>query len=54
VSMPVAWAQVKADLDPAKFTIRTVPALLKRSKAWDGYEAAASSIKTAIAKRSKQ
>ena len=35
VSMPLTWAQVKADLDPKRFTIRTVPALLSRSKAWD-------------------
>ncbi len=36
VSMPMSWAQVKAGLDPAKFTIRTVPGLMKRSKAWAG------------------
>ena len=34
--MPLTWAQVKADLDPKRFTIRTVPALLTRSKAWGG------------------
>jgi bifunctional non-homologous end joining protein LigD len=37
VSMPLTWAQVKADLDPKRFTIRTVPALLSRSKAWGDY-----------------
>ena len=37
VSMPLTWAQVKADLDPKRFTIRTVPALLSRSKAWVDY-----------------
>ncbi len=37
VSMPLTWAQVKADLDPKRFTIRTVPALLGRSKAWVDY-----------------
>ena len=37
VSMPLIWAQVKADLDPKKFTIRSVPALLGRSKAWAEY-----------------
>jgi bifunctional non-homologous end joining protein LigD len=34
VSMPVTWAQVKAGLHPAAFTLRSVPNLLKRSKAW--------------------
>ena len=37
VSMPLTWAQVKADLDPKRFTIRNVPALLSRSKAWVDY-----------------
>ncbi len=50
VSMPVTWAQVKKGLDPQAFTIRTVPALLKKTKAWDGYAKAASSLKTAIRK----
>lgn len=36
VSMPVTWAQVKGDLDPKRYTVRTVPGLLTRSKAWDG------------------
>lgn len=50
VSMPVTWAQVKAGLDPAQFTLRTVPALLKRSKAWANYDDAASPLRTAIAR----
>ncbi len=50
VSMPLTWAQVKGTLDPTKFTLRTVPALLKKSKAWSDYESAASSMKAAIAK----
>jgi bifunctional non-homologous end joining protein LigD len=37
VSMPLTWAQVKADLDPTRFTIRTVPALIRKSKAWADY-----------------
>ncbi|MCU4180152.1 DNA ligase D [Bosea sp. BH3] len=37
VSMPVPWTQVKKGLDPARFTLRTVPGLLAKSKAWDGY-----------------
>jgi bifunctional non-homologous end joining protein LigD len=37
VSMPLTWAQVKADLDPRRFTIRTVPTLIRKSKAWADY-----------------
>jgi bifunctional non-homologous end joining protein LigD len=50
VSMPVTWAQVRGDLDPKRYTVRTVPALLAKSKAWDGYEDAAGPIKPAIKK----
>lgn len=37
VSMPVQWTQVKKGLDPARYTVRTVPAVLAKSKAWDGF-----------------
>ena len=37
VSMPLTWAQVKPDLDPKRFNIRTVPALLRKTKAWADY-----------------
>ncbi|MDA9479475.1 ATP-dependent DNA ligase [Bradyrhizobium sp. CCBAU 65884] len=50
VSMPVTWAQVKSDLDPKRYTLRTVPGLLPRSKAWEGYDDAAASIKATIKK----
>jgi bifunctional non-homologous end joining protein LigD len=50
VSMPLTWAQVRGDLDPRRSTVRTVPALLAKSKAWDGYDEAASPIKAAIKK----
>ena len=53
VSMPLTWAQVKGDLDPKHFTVRTVPALLGKSKAWQGYDDAASSIKVAMKKLAK-
>jgi len=36
-SMPLTWRQVKAGLEPAKYTIRTAPALLARSSAWEDY-----------------
>jgi len=53
VSMPLTWAQLKNGLDPRRYTLRTVPALLAKTKAWDGYDDAASSIKAAIAKLAK-
>ena len=48
VSMPLTWAQVKGDLDPKRYTLRTVPKLLAKTKAWEGYDDAATSIKAAI------
>ncbi len=50
VSMPLTWALVRDDLDPRRYTVRTVPALLAKTKAWDGYDDAASSIKPAMKK----
>ena len=37
VSMPLAWTQVRADLDPKRFTIRTAAPQLRKSKAWQDY-----------------
>ena len=42
------------DLDPKRFTIRTVPALLAKTKAWDGYDDAAGSIRAATKKLAAQ
>jgi bifunctional non-homologous end joining protein LigD len=50
VSMTLSWAQVRQGLDPHAFTIRTVPALLQKSKAWNGYDDAARPLRPAIAK----
>src|SRR6202012_2674843 len=50
VSMPLTWAQVRGDLDPKRYTLRTVPALLNKTKAWEDYDDAAVSIKAAIKK----
>src|ERR1700744_5700503 len=52
VSMPLTWPQVKADLDPKRFTIRTVPALLAKSNAWMDYCAALRPLEPAIKKLS--
>jgi bifunctional non-homologous end joining protein LigD len=35
--MPLTWAQVTPELEPARYTIRTVPLLLKKTKAWAEY-----------------
>ncbi|MBI2740350.1 MAG: DNA ligase D [Rhodospirillales bacterium] len=48
VSMPLNWSQVKAGLAPGKFTIRTAPALLKKSKPWATYAKSATSLRSAI------
>jgi bifunctional non-homologous end joining protein LigD len=48
VSMPLNWTQVKAGLDPSKFTIRTAPALIAKSTAWNDYFDAARPLKAAI------
>ena len=48
VSMPLEWSQVKAGLDPTKYTVRTAPALLKRSKPWRTYAKSAKPLRAAI------
>ena len=48
VSMPVNWNAVKKGLDPAAFTVRTAPALLRKAKPWKDYTGAAGSLKEAI------
>jgi bifunctional non-homologous end joining protein LigD len=50
VSMPLTWSQVRAGLDPKKFTVRTAPGLIGKSKAWEGYDAAARPLAGAIKK----
>ena len=37
VSMPLEWSAVKKGLDPKRFTIRTAPALLRKSGPWKDY-----------------
>jgi bifunctional non-homologous end joining protein LigD len=54
VSMPLTWPQVKKGLDPLRYTIRTAPALIARSSAWEGYDDAARPLKDAIRKLSKR
>jgi bifunctional non-homologous end joining protein LigD len=37
VSMPIEWAQVRRGLDPARYTVRSAPRLLAKSRAWRDY-----------------
>jgi bifunctional non-homologous end joining protein LigD len=37
VSMPLTWSQVRAGLDPQRYTLRTAPALIAKSSAWEDY-----------------
>jgi bifunctional non-homologous end joining protein LigD len=53
ISMPLTWGQVKADLDPKRFTIRTVPLLLRKTKAWANYGDSERSIEEAIKRLGK-
>ena len=48
VSMPLTWAQVRAGLDPRKYTVRTAPILLKKTVAWADYDEGERSIAAAI------
>jgi bifunctional non-homologous end joining protein LigD len=50
VSMPINWPQVKAGLDPTRYTLRTAPALIAKSKAWKDYCEAVQPLEPAIRK----
>jgi bifunctional non-homologous end joining protein LigD len=50
VSMPVHWQEVNAGLDPARYTVRTAPGILRRSKPWNEYPRAAQPLARAIRK----
>ncbi len=52
-SMPLTWSQVKTDLDPKRFTIRTVPALLAKTNAWQDYCDGQRSLEQAIKRLAK-
>jgi bifunctional non-homologous end joining protein LigD len=53
VSMPLTWAQVRTGLDPAKYTVRTVPALLGRMTAWGDYDEGVRPLARAIERLGK-
>jgi bifunctional non-homologous end joining protein LigD len=48
VSMPLAWTQVRAGLDPKRFSIRTAAALLAKSRPWGEYDHSGRPLETAI------
>jgi bifunctional non-homologous end joining protein LigD len=50
VSFPLTWREVKPGLDPRRFTLRTAPALLKKTKAWADYCEAERPLAEAIEK----
>ncbi len=50
ISMPIHWKDVKGTLDPTRYTVRTGPGLLKKSKPWIDYLNSARSLPTAIRK----
>jgi bifunctional non-homologous end joining protein LigD len=50
VSMPLSWTQVKAGLDPKRYTVHTVPGLLKKVKGWSDYDTSEAPLKAAIRK----
>jgi bifunctional non-homologous end joining protein LigD len=50
VSMPLTWVEVKPDLDPMRFTLRTVPKLMVKSQAWADYSEGDRPLAPAIAR----
>jgi bifunctional non-homologous end joining protein LigD len=48
VSMPLRWNEVKAGLDPRRFTLRTAPALLASGDAWTEYDDAERPLEQAL------
>lgn len=53
VSMPLNWSQVKKGLNPKRFTIRTVPVILKDNTAWQDYCDGQRSLEQAIKRLEK-
>jgi bifunctional non-homologous end joining protein LigD len=48
ISMPIRWKDVKAGLEPRRYTVRTGPAILKKTKPWEEYADSARSLAQAI------
>lgn len=54
VSMPLSWSDVKPDLDPKRYTIRTAPGLMEKSSAWQDYDQGERSLAQAIKRLQKR
>jgi bifunctional non-homologous end joining protein LigD len=52
VSMPLAWSQVRDSLDAGRYTLASVPRLLAKASAWEGYAEAARPLAAARKKLS--
>jgi bifunctional non-homologous end joining protein LigD len=53
VSMPLTWGQVRRGLVPGKYTVRTVPALVRELDAWRDYCESERPLAEAIARLAK-
>jgi bifunctional non-homologous end joining protein LigD len=53
VSMPLDWTQVRAGLDPKRYTVRTTPALLAKTKVWKDYDDSERPLEDAIKRVTK-
>jgi bifunctional non-homologous end joining protein LigD len=50
VSFPLTWGEVKPGLDPQRYTLRTAPTILVKTKAWDDYFRSEAPLAPAIRK----
>ena len=48
ISMPLHWREVKAGLDPARYTVHTGAAFLEKSQPWEEYSDGAQSLAGAM------
>ena len=53
ISMPLTWAQVTEKLEPGRYNVRTVPSLLRKTKAWVEYADSERPLEDAIKKFGK-
>lgn len=52
VPMPLEWNQVKSGPDPARYTLRSTPALIANSTVWEDYGDGERSLRSALHKLS--